>query len=76
MPFSTRVEVALSRDSRPMPTVPMAVPRIGKILYRPVADTIRPDPIEDTSSPPTNGSMSRPETVALTPSTVCRKKPM
>ncbi len=76
MPFSTRVEVGLSRDSRPMPTVAMAVPRMGKILYRPVADTIRPEPIDDTSRPPTNGSISRPDTVALTPSTVCRKKPM
>src|SRR5258708_147206 len=59
-------------DRRYRPTVMVAVPTTGKILYRPHLLISWPAPIEVASSPAISGSSRRPETVGLTPLTTCR----
>src|SRR5258706_3944608 len=59
-------------DSRYRPTVKVAVPTTGKILYRPHLLISCPVPMEVASRPTISGSRCRPEIVGLTPRTICR----
>ena len=59
------------RDSRYSPTVIVAVPTIGKILYRPHLLISCPVTIEVASRPAIIGSSRSPDTVGLTPLTIC-----
>ena len=60
-------------DMRYAPSVIMAVPTMGKILWRPQRVTSRPDTTDTASMPPIRGRMRKPEEVGLTPFTSCRK---
>ena len=59
------------RDSKTNPSAMIAVPAMGKILYRPVRPTSTPLPRDVTSRPATIGSVRSPDMVADTPSTNC-----
>ena len=58
-------------DNKYAPSVIIAVPRMGKILYRPHRVTNRPDVTEAASIPSMTGRIRRPDAVGLTPFTSC-----
>src|SRR3569833_2462418 len=61
---NTRGEVVRSAWlNNHMPKAIIKVPNSGKNLYRPNFEIIRPETIEATTKPPTNGMVIRPDLV-------------
>ena len=76
MVVSNLVESTLRRVRSQKPTSDVMVPTIGKTLYLPVCDTIRPATTTATTTASINGISTTPEFVADAPSTPCTNSGM